>query len=62
MKKVRCIDCKHSINLYLDYEGYLHNGCEIVCICFNSIEKWYCLKYIARDNKAKIRTIKGYNK
>ena len=62
MKKIRCIDCMNCVDLYLDSEGYLSNDCKNGNDLLYSLEKWYCEKFEATDNKAKICKIKGSNK
>ncbi len=62
MKKIRCIDCKYCIDLYLDFQGYLNNNCKNGGFMFYSLEKWICKNFEKRDNKAKICKIKGNNK
>ena len=59
MKKIRCIDCENCINLYVDSQGYLSNDCKNGGVMFNSLEKWYCVKFEATEYKAKICKIKG---
>ena len=39
MKKIRCIDCKYCIDLYLDCHGYLNNNCKNGGVMFYSLEK-----------------------
>ena len=58
MKKTRCIDCENCLDLFLDYQGYLNNDCRKGGDMFNSLEKWYCDKFEAKENKAKICKIK----
>ena len=62
MKKIRCIDCVNCINLYVDSQGYLSNDCKNDNDLLYSLEKWYCDKFEATENKAKICKIKGSNK
>ena len=62
MKKIRCIDCKYCIVLYLDCHGYLNNNCKNGGVMFYSLEKWYCDKFKATEYKAKICKIKGSDK
>ena len=62
MKKIRCIDFVNCINLYVDSQGYLSKDCKNGNDLLYSLEKWYCDKFEATDNKAKICNIKGSNK
>ena len=62
MKKIRCIDCENCVNLFLDCHGYLNNDCKNGNDLLYSLEKWYCDKFEATENKAKICKIKGSNK